>query len=106
MDAEVAAQREKGREEAVSRCSVPHTIVRVGRIRDTPGGQQALDFSQDSSAAAPGDVCREDLAKVLVECLQHPPKTARVFAVQNRQTREPPEDLASQISRLREAVPV
>ena len=105
MDAEVAAQRERGREEAVSRCSVPHTIVRIGRVRDTPSGQQALDFSQDSSAAL-GDVCREDLAKVLVECLQHPPKTARVFSVQNRQTGEPSEDLASQISRLREAVPV
>ena len=51
MDAEVAAQRDRGREEAISQCSVPHTIVRVGRIRDTPGRQQALDFSQDISAA-------------------------------------------------------
>ena len=105
MDAEVAALRDRGREEAVSGCSVPHTVVRVGRIKDTPGGQQALDLSQDNSAALQ-DTCREDLAKVLVECLQHPPKTARVFSVQNRQTGDPPEDLASQISRLREAVPV
>ena len=105
MDAEVAAQRDRGREDAVSRCSVPHTVVRVGRIRDSPGGQQAVSFSQDDSGAL-GDVCREDLARVLVDCLQHPPKTARVFAVQNSQTGDTSEDLASQISMLREAVPV
>ena len=105
MDTEMAAQRDKGREEAIRGCSVPHTLVRVGRVRDTPGGQQALELSQDSSAA-PGDVCREDLAKVLVACLQGPPATARVFSVQNRQAGDPTEDLASQISKLRETVPV
>ena len=51
------------------------------------------------------DVTREDLAKVLVECLRHPPKIARVFSVQNSQTEAPSEDLASQFSRLREAMP-
>lgn len=105
MDAEVAAQRDKGREEAIRQCNVPHTLVRVGRIRDTPGGQQALELSQDSSAAL-GDVCREDLAKVLVACLQDLPTTAWVFSVQNRQTGDPTEDLASQISKLRETMPV
>ena len=34
--------------------------------------------------AVAGDVCREDLARVLVECLQHPRKKALVFQVQNR----------------------
>ena len=105
MDGEAAAQRDRGREEAVSRCSVPHTIVRVGRIRDAPGGQQAVSVSQGDSSAL-GDICREDLAKVLVDCLQHPPKTARVFSVQNSQTGDPSQDLARQISMLQEALPV
>lgn len=57
MDAEVSAQRERGREEAVSRCRVPHTIVRVGRIRDSPGGQQALALSQVLSLTAETHAC-------------------------------------------------
>lgn len=59
---------------------------------------------QDGSGAL-GDISREDLARVLVECLQHSPKKALVFSVENRQD-DAPEDLASQISRLRETVPV
>lgn len=59
---------------------------------------------QDKGEAL-GEVSREDLAKVLVECLRHPPKKSLVFSVQNRQTGDPAEDLADQISRLREAVP-
>ena len=53
-----------------------------------------------------GEVCREDLARVLVECLQHPPKKALVFQVQNRPQGDSPEDLTSQMSRLQEAVAV
>ena len=60
---------------------------------------------QDEDAAA-GEVCREDLARVLVECLQHPPKKALVFQVQNRPQGDSPEDLTSQMSRLQEAVAV
>ena len=48
MDAEASAQRSRSREEAVSLCSVPHTIVQIGRIRDEPGGQQAIAISQVS----------------------------------------------------------
>ena len=59
---------------------------------------------QDGSGAL-GDISREDLARVLVECLQHSPKKALVFSVENRQD-DAPEDLASQMSRLRETVPV
>ena len=46
MDAEASAQRSRSREEAVSSCSVPHTLVQIGRIRDVPGGQQAIAISQ------------------------------------------------------------
>ena len=60
---------------------------------------------QDEDVAA-GEVCREDLARVLVECLQHPPKKALVFQVQNRPQSDSSEDLASQMSRLQEAVAV
>ena len=56
--------------------------------------------------AVAGEVCREDLARVLVECLQHPPKKALVFQVQNRPQGDFTEDLASQMSRLREAAVV
>ena len=59
---------------------------------------------QDGSGAL-GDISREDLARVLVECLQHVPKKAVVFSVENRQD-DPSGDLASQISRLQESVPV
>ena len=46
MDAEASAQRSRDREEAVSSCGVPHTLVQIGRTRDVPGGQQAIAISQ------------------------------------------------------------
>jgi hypothetical protein len=46
LDAEAAAQRDPRRKAAVQTCGVPHTIVRVGRITDAPGGMQQLRVSQ------------------------------------------------------------
>ena len=57
MDAEASAQRSRSREEAVSSCRVPHTLVQVGRIRDVPGGQQAIAISQVSFSRASWFLC-------------------------------------------------
>ena len=57
MNEEASAQRSRSREEAVSSCSVPHTLVQIGRIRDVPGGQQAIAISQVSFPRASHLLC-------------------------------------------------
>ena len=37
-------------------CGVPYTIVRVGRIRDTPGGDAVLALGNGPDSAAAGDI--------------------------------------------------
>ena len=46
LDGEAGALQDPKREAAVHAAQIPHTILRVGQIRDTPGGAQELRFSQ------------------------------------------------------------
>lgn len=46
LDAEAAAQRDKAREAAVLGSGLRHTLVRVGRIVDAPGGASRIVISQ------------------------------------------------------------
>ena len=51
LGGEQAVLPDPAREEAFSACSVPLTIVRVGRIVDAPGGAAELNFSQAGFSA-------------------------------------------------------
>lgn len=46
LDGEAGAQQDPKREPAVRGAQIPHTILRVGQIRDSPGGTRELLFSQ------------------------------------------------------------
>lgn len=67
------------------------TVVRAARIRDSPGGAAAIEIGGDGSPA--GEVCREDLARVVAAAaLQQ--GGGRVVRVANAPG-EPPADVAA-----------
>jgi len=115
MQPEWLHMRDRGRKASFSkqgsaegRCPADMNVLYLDANRHKLGLSQHAKSKRclQTDSGALRDVTREDLAKVLVECLRHPPKSARVFSVQNSQTEAPSEDLASQFSSLREAVPV
>ena len=53
LDGEAGAQQDPKREAAVRAAQIPHTILRVGQIKDSPGGTQELLFSQVQQQPCP-----------------------------------------------------
>lgn len=55
-----------------------YTIIRVGFLRNSPGGQRAVEVSQSDLPLAPRyQIARADVAEAFVAALQHP-RTSRV----------------------------
>jgi hypothetical protein len=61
------------REQEVSASGVPYTVVRVGALRDIPGGTTQLEVAP--GGAPSGTLCREDAATVLAQASLRDPKT-------------------------------
>ncbi|KAK9815437.1 hypothetical protein WJX72_003655 [[Myrmecia] bisecta] len=102
INAEQAVLRDPQREQAVQQSGVPYTIVRAGRIRNTPGGNVQLQFTQDD-ATVQGDISREDLAKVVTGALQKPPRSGLAFQVVGAGPGRPPSDWSDVFAGFQEA---
>ncbi|CAL8463745.1 g3279 [Coccomyxa elongata] len=110
MDGEAAAQRDAAREAAAVSSGVPLTLVRVGRIANVAGGCTRLLVSQEDAAGKPlGAVSREDVARVLVKCLDRQPSGIFSFSLEaggplqlgSVEQLDADMDLAEQLARLR-----
>jgi len=64
-------------ENALRDSGVPYTIVRPGGLVNTPGGEQALVFSQGDTAA--GRISREDFALICIAALNQPAAINKTF---------------------------
>ncbi|ESQ27924.1 hypothetical protein EUTSA_v10018914mg [Eutrema salsugineum] len=71
----------EGDENAVISSNVPYTIIRTGKLKDSPGGNQGFNFSV--GAAAKGSISKEDAARICVEALSVVPPTGLIFEVSN-----------------------
>uniref|UniRef100_A0A1J3H924 Uncharacterized protein ycf39 n=1 Tax=Noccaea caerulescens TaxID=107243 RepID=A0A1J3H924_NOCCA len=71
----------EGDEKAVISSNVPYTIIRTGKLEDSPGGSQGFNFSV--GAAAKGSISKEDAARICVEALSVVPPTGLIFEVSN-----------------------
>ncbi|CAH2066955.1 unnamed protein product, partial [Thlaspi arvense] len=71
----------EGDENAVISSSVPYTIIRTGKLENSPGGNQGFNFS--AGAAAKGSISKEDAARICVEALSVVPPTGLIFEVSN-----------------------
>ncbi|VVA95075.1 unnamed protein product [Arabis nemorensis] len=71
----------EGDEKAVIASNVPYTIIRTGKLENSPGGNQGFNFS--SGAAAKGSISKEDAARICVEALSVVPPTGLIFEVSN-----------------------
>lgn len=96
FDRELSDLRNPEREAQVMAMERRHTIVRVGAVKDTPGGQASITL-QPTAPGSPGGVVtdavsREDLARVVVQALLRPPSTGRVFQVVSTSPGTPPQD--------------
>ncbi|KAL1203763.1 hypothetical protein V5N11_020985 [Cardamine amara subsp. amara] len=68
-------------ENAVISSNVPYTIIRTGKLENSPGRNQGFDFS--AGAAAKGSISKEDAARICVEALSVIPPTGLIFEVTN-----------------------
>ncbi|XP_010428153.1 PREDICTED: uncharacterized protein LOC104712869 isoform X2 [Camelina sativa] len=66
-------------EKAVISSNVPYTIIRTGKLENSPGGNQGFNFSE--GAAAKGSISKEDAARICVEALSVIPPTGLIFEV-------------------------
>lgn len=85
-------------EEALRQSELNHTIVRAGRLQDTPGGQSKIAIRQGDTET--GKISRADVAAVCVAALEHSAThrtTIEVFAVPG----EPVHDWAAQFADLK-----
>ncbi|CAN8235265.1 unnamed protein product [Cochlearia groenlandica] len=71
----------EGDEKAVISSNVPYTIIRTGKLEDSPGGNQGFDFN--TGAAAKGSISKEDAARICVEALSVVPPKGLTFEVSN-----------------------
>lgn len=71
------------RAEAEIRASdLDYTIIRVGFLRNQPGGRRAVEVSQGTLPLTPGrQIARADVAEVFVEALEHPRASRATFEV-------------------------
>ncbi|KAK8581102.1 hypothetical protein V6N13_144143 [Hibiscus sabdariffa] len=60
---------------------IPYTIIRAGKLQNTPGGTQGFNFEE--GCAASGSLSMEDAASVCVEALQVVPQARFTFEVVN-----------------------
>ncbi|CAH8257959.1 unnamed protein product [Arabidopsis lyrata] len=68
-------------ENAVISSNVPYTIIRTGKLENSPGGNQGFNFN--AGAAAKGSISKEDAARICVEALSVIPPTGLIFEVTN-----------------------
>jgi hypothetical protein len=68
-------------ENAAISSNVPYTIIRTGKLENSPGGSQGFNFS--AGAAAKGSISKEDAARICVEALSVIPPTGLIFEVTN-----------------------
>ncbi|CAF2064445.1 sanguinarine reductase isoform X1 [Brassica napus] len=71
----------EGDEKAVISSNVPYTIIRTGKLENSPGGNQGFNFSSD--AATKGSLSKEDAARICIEALSLIPPTGLLFQVSN-----------------------
>ncbi|XP_010416018.1 PREDICTED: uncharacterized protein LOC104701947 isoform X1 [Camelina sativa] len=76
-----AKKLEEQDEKAVISLNVPYTIIRTGKLENSPGGNQGFNFSE--GAAAKGSISKEDAARICVEALSVIPPTGLIFEVTN-----------------------
>ncbi|KAK8584913.1 hypothetical protein V6N13_138856 [Hibiscus sabdariffa] len=60
---------------------IPYTIIRAGKLQNSPGGTQGFNFEE--GCAASGSLSMEDAALVCVEALQVVPQATFTFEVVN-----------------------
>ncbi|XP_010540089.1 PREDICTED: uncharacterized protein LOC104813956 isoform X2 [Tarenaya hassleriana] len=68
-------------ETAVMSSAVPYTIIRTGKLENSPGGKQGFNFK--TGAAANGSLSKEDAACICVEALSVVPPKGLIFEVTN-----------------------
>ncbi|KAM7476077.1 hypothetical protein LguiB_023320 [Lonicera macranthoides] len=68
-------------ESVIIASGIPYTIIRVGSLRNIPGGKQG--FSLKEGSAIKGTLSKEDAAFICVEALDAVPKRGLVFEVVN-----------------------
>jgi len=108
FDKELSGLRDAGREDALRNTGVRYTVVRVGAVRDAPGGQAGLALTsssggQQGGATASAPVSREDLAAVIVQALMRPPQGdegGRTFTVASTGPGAPPSDWSALFAQL------
>ncbi|KFK41684.1 hypothetical protein AALP_AA2G159600 [Arabis alpina] len=71
----------EGDEKAVISSNVPYTIIRTGKLENSPGGNQGFNFR--TGAAAKGSISKEDAARICVEALSVVPPAGLIFEVSN-----------------------
>ncbi|KAJ0229012.1 NAD(P)-bd_dom domain-containing protein [Hirschfeldia incana] len=71
----------EGDEKAVISSNVPYTIIRTGKLENSPGGNQGFNFI--TGAAAKGSLSKEDAARICIEALSVIPPTGLIFEVSN-----------------------
>ena len=99
LDPYAAVLRDPAREAEVLRAlPTSSTIVRAARIRDAPGGAAAIDIQgMAAEAAVEGEVCREDLARVVAAAALQEIEGGLVLRVANTPG-SPPVDVAAQLA--------
>lgn len=100
FDSNASVLRDARREADVLATTDACTIVRAARIRDAPGGAAAIDI-QVGEAALQGEVCREDLARVVAAAALQDSMRAGVLRVANTPG-DPPADVAAQLCKILE----
>uniref|UniRef100_A0A2P2L749 Uncharacterized protein LOC103327646 n=1 Tax=Rhizophora mucronata TaxID=61149 RepID=A0A2P2L749_RHIMU len=60
---------------------IPHTIIRVGTLKNTPGSSQGFSFQKGS--AKKGSLSKESAAMICVEALDVVPEKGYAFEVVN-----------------------
>ncbi|XP_062211511.1 uncharacterized protein LOC133912675 isoform X1 [Phragmites australis] len=68
-------------EEVVLASGIPSTIIRIGSLQSTPGGERDFDFTE--GIAAKGRISKEDAATICVEALDAIPRKTLIFEVAN-----------------------
>jgi uncharacterized protein YbjT (DUF2867 family) len=69
-------------EDEIRASGLDYTIIRVGFLRNSPGGQRAVEVSQGDLPLAPRyQIARADVAEAFVEALQHPRASRATFEI-------------------------
>ncbi|XP_021679660.1 uncharacterized protein At2g37660, chloroplastic isoform X2 [Hevea brasiliensis] len=68
-------------ESTLASSGIPHTIIRVGMLQNTPGG--TLGFNFEKGCSERGSLAKEDAAFICVEALDIVPQARFVFEVVN-----------------------